>query len=272
MRVDLHMHTTASDGAWAPEAVVQGAVEGRLDLIAIADHDTTAGYTAAATAAESLPIQVITGIEVSSTHAGQDVHILGYFVDTSAPALLEHVERAGNRRVERMKEMIQLLVDSGVSVTYDDVLEAAGPDHVSIGRPHLARALVKLGHVSTVSGAFYSLIGDRSPAFVPTHLATPVDAVEMIVKSGGIPIWAHPPGQLVDELLPNLVRAGLRGLEVYRPSHKRHDVLRYEQICRTAGLLMSGGSDWHGPYSGASLGDFHVDAQEIQPLLSEGGI
>jgi predicted metal-dependent phosphoesterase TrpH len=271
MRVDLHLHTTASDGAWTPQAVVQGAVDGRLDVIAITDHDTMAGYEPAAAAAEKLPIQIIRGIEVSSTHEGQDVHILGYFVDPESPVLIAHCERAGNRRVERMQEMVAKLVEGGLEVTYDDVLKAAGPDHVSIGRPHLARALVELGHVSTVSSAFNSLIGDNHAAFVPTHLASPVEAVGMIVEAGGVPIWAHPPGWLVDELLPGLVGAGLGGLEVYRPSHRKHDVVRYETICRTGGLLMSGGSDWHTPFAGASLGDFHVEASEIEPLLSEGG-
>lgn len=241
-------------------------------MIAITDHDTIAGFAEAAAAGHDLRVQVIPGIEVSSTHEGRDIHILGYFVDPDSNAMVEHGRRAGDRRAERMREMIALLSADGIEVTLDHVLEAAGPNHVNLGRPHLARALVGLGHVSSVPEAFNSLIGDDSPAFVPTLLATPTDAVEVILKAGGIPVWAHPPGDMVDALLPMLIRSGLRGIEVFRPSHKRHDVLRYEKICRTAGLLMSGGSDWHTPDAGRTLGGFYVEGREVEELLASGGL
>ncbi len=272
MRVDLHIHTTASDGAWAPEAVVRGAAAAGLDVIAITDHDTAAGVAQAQAVAHEARVQVIPGIEVSSTHRGSDVHILGYFIDPEAPALRAHHQRAVGRRTDRMHEMIGRLRTTGVEVTFDDVMEAAGPDHVSIGRPHLARALVARGYAASVAEAFVSLIGDNAPAYVPTRLLEPADAVRLVVDAGGIAIWAHPPAELVDELLPALVAEGLRGLEVYRPSHRSHDVLRYETICRERGLLMSGGSDWHTPEGGNRLGDFFVEAREIEALLAEGGL
>jgi len=272
MRVDLHIHTTTSDGAWTPEAVVRGAAQGGLDVIAITDHDTISGFAEAAAAGHDQRVQVIPGIEVSSTHEGRDIHILGYFVGPESDAMVEHGRRAVNRRVERMREMIEKLCLDGIEVTFDQVLEAAGPNHVAIGRPHLARALMSAGHVSSVPEAFNSLIGDDSRAFVPTLLSTPMDAVAVVLEAGGIPVWAHPPGDIVDALLPKLIRSGLRGLEVFRPSHKRHDVLRYEKICRTAGLLMSGGSDWHTPDAGRALGDFYVEGLEIEALLAAGGL
>jgi len=272
MKLDLHIHTTASDGAWSPEAVVRGAAKGGLDVIAVADHDTTAAFKTASAVGAEVRVQVIPALEVSSTHNGRDIHVLGYFVDPESSAMITHGTRARGRRDERMREMVERLNAGGIEITFEQVEAEAGPDRVNIGRPHLAKALVTAGHVKSIYGAFDTLIGDSSEAFVSTQLLTPVGAVELILEGNGIPIWAHPPGDLVDSLIPELVRAGLRGLEVYRPSHKRHDTLRYEGICRTSGLLMSGGSDWHTPDAGSALGDFFVEAAEVEKLLAEGGL
>jgi predicted metal-dependent phosphoesterase TrpH len=272
VRLDLHIHTNASDGAWTPERVVEGAARGGLDVIAIADHDTTAAVRAAQAAGGDQTIQVIPAIEVSSTVEGREVHVLGYFIDVEAPALVAYTERAAHVRDVRMKAMIGRLAEGGVEVSFEEVEAVAGPDRVNIGRPHLARVLVDHGHASSIAGAFNSLIGDRHAAFVATGLMDPMEAVALILEVGGIPMWAHPPGDLVDSLLPRMLKAGLRGLEVYRPRHSRSDVLRLEGICRSAGLLMSGGSDWHSPDYGVSLGDFHVTADEVEKLLSAGGM
>jgi len=272
MRLDLHIHTTASDGSWSPEAVVRGAVTGGLDVIAISDHDTTAGLAAAHEAAQSLALQVVDAIEVSSTHQGRDVHVLGYFVDRESASLQAYGARAERRREDRMREMIERLATQGVEVGFHQVDAAAGPDRVVIGRPHLARALVEAGYATSVPDAFNRWIGDDSEAFVPMTLLDPLQAVELILECGGIPVWAHPPGDLVDVLLPSMKEAGLRGLEVYRPRHRRSEVLRYESVCRSAGLLMSGGSDWHSPDNGFSLGDFHVTGDEVEELLEQGGL
>lgn len=272
MRLDLHVHTTASDGAWSPEAVVRGAAKGGLDVIAIADHDTTAGVAEAAIVAREVQVHVVTALEVSSSHRGRDVHVLGYFVDPDAPAIREHSALAQSRREERMREMLSRLRARGIDVGFSSVEDAAGPERVVLGRPHLARALVVAGQASSVQDAFDRLIGDEAPAFVPVDLLTPVEAVEVVIGGGGIPIWAHPPGDLVDALLPVMIAAGLRGLEVYRPRGPRSDVLRNEGICRSAGLLMSGGSDWHSPDRGTALGDFYVTADEVGELLRAGGM
>ena len=272
MRLDLHVHSTASDGAWSPEAVVRGAAEGGLDVLALTDHDTIAGYSAAADVGREVDVQVVAGIEVSSTFDGRDVHILGYFVDPASPALLGYSDRASRRREERMREIIDRLGEQGIDVAFEAVEAAAGPDRVVIGRPHLAKALVEAGYASSVPDAFDRLIGDDCPAFVPTHLLVPTEAVELVTEAGGVPIWAHPPRDLVDPLLPQLLESGLRGLEVYRPRHRRSEVLRYEQICRSSGLLMSGGSDWHSPDNGSTLGDFFVTGDEVEGLLTLGGM
>lgn len=272
MRLDLHVHSTASDGVWSPEAVVRGAAAGGLNVIALADHDTTAGFAAAREVGRELDVQVVPAVEVSSTFQGRDVHVLGYFVDPRADAIIAHAERAGRRREERMREMIARLAAGGRELRYEDVERAAGPDRVIIGRPHLASALVAAGHATSVQDAFVRLIGDQHEAFVPTHLLEPREAVEIVLAAGGVPVWAHPPGDLLDPLLPGLIEVGLRGLEVYRPRHVRTDVLRLEDICRARRLLMSGGSDWHGPDGGSALGDFHVNAEEVAGLLEVGGM
>lgn len=272
MRLDLHVHSTTSDGAWSPQAVVRGAAAGGLDVIALADHDTAAGSAAAAALGRELDVQVIPALEVSSTHHGRDVHVLGYFVDPESPDIRTHAARASRRREERMLEILARLRKQGIDIDFAAVEEAAGPDRVILGRPHLAKALVAAGHVSSVEEAFDRLLGDDKPAFVPTHLLTPMEAVEVILGGGGIPIWAHPPGDLVEGLLPLLLDAGLRGLEVYRPKGHRTDVLRYEGLCRERGLLVSGGSDWHSPAGGTSLGDFFVTAEEVEGLLAAGGM
>lgn len=272
MRLDLHIHTNASDGAWPPQKVVSGAVHGGLDVIAIADHDTVAAVAAAQAAGSDRNLQVIPAIEVSSTWEGRDIHVLGYFVNPGSSAIVDHGRRAVKLRRERMKEMLTRLARQGVEVTYAEVEAAAGPDVVNLGRPHLAQALVAAGHVTSVSDAFNTLIGDQHSAFVPTRLLDPMQAVALVLDAGGIPVWAHPPGDLLDPLLPSLVRSGLRGLEVYRPANNRTDVVRLEGICRSTGLLMSGGSDWHSPESGAVLGAFHVTADEVEKLLAAGGM
>ena len=271
MRLDLHIHTTASDGACSPADVTRRAA-GRLDVIAITDHDTTAGVAPALAAAAGLSLHVIPALELSSTHEGRDVHILGYFVDRAARPLREHETRAAGGRERRMEEMIGRLRGQGVNVAMERVLEAAGPRRATLGRPHLARALVECGHVRTVAEAFDRWIGDDQPAFVPTALVDPGGAVAVVRAAGGIAVWAHPQQDQLDALLGPLVRAGLRGLEVYRPRVDADQITRLEHTARTAGLLVTGGSDWHTPESGAELGDFHVTGDEVSRFLEEGGM
>lgn len=272
MKLDLHIHSTASDGAWGPTEVVEAAAKAGLDVIALADHDTMAGVAAATAAAVGAGVTVIPAVEMSSSHEGRDVHVLGYFVDAEAPSMRRHAERAGSRRDERMREMVDRLVSDGIEMTFEAVERAAGPDRVNIGRPHLARALVEAGHVGSVPEAFETLIGDDADAFVPTDLLDPTGAVETILAAGGVPVWAHPPADMIDPLLPSLIEAGLRGLEVFRPRSRRSAIERLRSICRARDLLMSGGSDWHNPESGSALGEFWVTDADVAALLEAGGV
>ena len=273
MRVDLHMHSTASDGQFAPEKVVEFARAGHLDLIALADHDTTSGYEAAKAAGDALAVEVVPAIEMSSTHEGHDLHILGYFVDPEASVLTEHTRHAQSSRAQRMERMIERLAGEGVQISMDDVRRIAGADQrrKSIGRPHLAAAMVQAGYVTTIEEAFNRYISDDHGAFVPTAVQTPEEAIERIRQAGGVSVWAHPPRSSVEALLPGFVDAGLRGLEVFRPNHSREYQAQLEAAVARYGLVKGGGSDWHGAKDG-TLGGFYVDAAEVGDLLEIQGL
>lgn len=271
MRLDLHLHSQASDGSEPPSKVVAAAVAGRLDVIALTDHDTTQGLEAAWSAARSVPIEIISGIEISSVHAGEGIHMLGYFVDPSAPRLKAYEARAGHRREERMLEMLGRLTAAGIRIAIEDVVDIAGPSRRSLGRPHLARALMRAGHADSIPDAFDRFIGNRHPAYVPTAFISAHEAARMIVEAGGVPVWAHPRFDLLERFIPALKLAGLRGIEVYRPRTSPARILALEGIARSWKLLATGGSDWHGPDSG-SLGQFHVSGDEVAELLEAGGM
>ena len=270
MRLDLHVHSTASDGHLDPADVVATAVAGRLDAIALTDHDTTSGVDDALRAAQAHPLEVIPAVEVSSTWENREIHVLGYFVDPGAPALIEHEVRAQRRRLDRLHEMVVRLRAQGVDLPFDEVLAVPGADKGNLGRPHLARALVADGHAATVDEAFERYIGNDCPAFVPTALGTPADAVTVVRQAGGLPVWAHPPRNCLADLMGTLVDAGLLGLEVYRPNHSASYIVDLEAVARDRGLLTTGGSDWHGPDDG-TLGEFYVSGREVEDFLAAGG-
>ena len=271
MRLDLHVHTTASDGLLSPAEVVGLAADGGLDVLAITDHDTVAGIPEAMSAAAEFPVEIIPGIEVSSTHEGGEYHILGYFVDPQAGSIEAHERHAIGVRESRMDEMVARLRSQGLLIEMAEVLDAAGPDRSVIGRPHLARALVSKGYAKSVPDAFDRLIGDGHPAFVPTRLATPEEAIRLILDAGGIPVWAHPPMHALHRLLPAFIEAGLKGLEVYRPRATPRHIRKLERTAEGGGLLTTGGSDWHDPERGYPLGSFFVTEADVGELIEAGG-
>lgn len=272
VRVDLHTHTDRSDGDLTPEALVAAAAAGGLHVLAVTDHDTTAGVAPATSAAEGTGIEVVPGVELSSTHQGREVHVLGYGMDPEHPSIREHGESARARRIARMSAMVDRLRSQGIEITLDEVRDAAGAGGVMVGRPHLARVLVKKGHAESVSHAFDTLIGDQHPAFVPTALATPVEAVERIRGAGGLAVWAHPPMDLLDALLPELVDSGLRGLEAYRPGWSGRRTRQVAARAQAAGLLLTGGSDFHGAERNGQVGDFWVQGTLVRTFLDELGV
>jgi 3',5'-nucleoside bisphosphate phosphatase len=249
---------------------VARARAGDLDVIALADHDTIAGVPEAIAAAGS-DVTVVPAIEISASHDARDVHILGYFVDHTAPAMVGYSERARLVREERIHQMIARLADLNVAVDFDAVVEEAGPGASSLARPHLARVMHAAGHVRSVSDAFDRFIGDDGPAFVAARILDVTAAIRLIQAAGGIAVWAHPPLYLLDEALPAFVEAGLDGLECYRPRMPEPDLSRLLREVDRFGLLATGGSDWHGDWHG-KLGAFHLTREQIGDVLERGGL
>lgn len=271
MDLDLHLHSTVSDGTLAPAGVVEAALAAGLDVISLTDHDSTAGVGPALEARRGRSLEIIPGLELSASWEANEVHILGYFVDPAHPDLVRHANWAGERRESRMREMVHRLQDQGIGVSYEDVEALAGAERESLARPHLARALAAGGHVASPAEAFDRYIGNEHPAYVPTRLLEAEEAVTLVLRAGGIPVWAHPYTFHLDGLLPRLVRAGLRGLEVYRPRTPPARIQLLEGYARSAGLLVTGGSDWHGP-EGGPLGEFRVSSGEVERFLEAGGL
>lgn len=273
MRLDLHMHTTASDGDLDPEAIVSAAVAGALDVISITDHDTTAGVGPALEAARETALTVVPGTELSSTWEGREIHVLGYALDPESAPLREHERRAKRVRLDRMQQIVDGLErEEGIRVSMEAVLQAAGPKYEMVGRPHLAQVLIDEGHARHFSEVFTRYIGDHCPAFVSTRLQTPEEAVEVILAAGGVPVWAHPPLDLLDPLVDRLADAGLQGLEVHRPDARPAQIKRLRTAARSRGLVTSGGSDWHNTRRNTALGHFWVGRSKVEPLLELLGI
>jgi predicted metal-dependent phosphoesterase TrpH len=270
LKIDLHIHSTASDGSLPPAAVVDAARAGGLHIIALADHDTIAGVAPAQQAAYGI-LHVIPALELSTHHNGAELHMLGYFVDLANAALVQYAERARNARALRMREMIERLDAVGVRIEFEDVLAAAGERAHSLGRPHLARAMLQRGYVSTVSDAFDRYIGDNCPAFVPTRLISPAEAIELIHAAVGVAVWAHPRTDQLAAELSRFIEWGLDGVECYRPRVPHADSERMVALTRDAGLLVTGGSDWHGDWQG-HLGEFALERDDVTAFLDAGGI
>lgn len=267
MRFDLHLHTTASDGHLSAEQLVKAAIAAGMDAIAVTDHDSVASVGPALSAADGTGLTVIPGVELSSTHEGRDVHILGFFVDVSDEVFQSRLGMLRDARMERAEGMVTALAQAGYAITLDEVLELSGGG--AVGRSHIARALVDRGHAGSVAQAFGELLGRGRPFYRPKPVATPVEVVGMIQNAGGISVLAHPAVTQVDELILDLVEAGLAGLEAYHGEHSVEDRERYVSLACDLRLIVTGGSDFHGPTApGVPLGG--VDMPEsVLPALIE---
>lgn len=269
MRVDLHLHSTASDGSLRADALVAQANAGGLHVIALADHDTTAGIGMASRAAAGT-IHVIPSIEISTTTDGRELHMLGYFVDPGHADLVEHERNAVTRRRERMEAIIDSLGSDGLDIDMQEV-EAAAAGARIVARPHLARVLVDRGHAHSVSDAFDRWIGDDCPAYRSIDLISPEDAIQLIHVTGGIAAWAHPDMASFDNDIARFADAGLDAIECFRPRCPHDDTMHLLGAVDRFGLMATGGSDWHGPWSGR-LGHWCVGPEEIGAFLERGGI
>jgi predicted metal-dependent phosphoesterase TrpH len=270
VKIDLHVHSTASDGSLSPSAVTWAARAGGLDVMALTDHDTIDGMAEALASAPD-HLHVIPGVELSTTLDGAELHILGYFIDPTDAGMIQHSRSATTLRAQRVRNIIALLSKYSINITYDDVVADAGGSLGVLGRPHIARAMLRKGYVQTIGEAFDRFLGDSGPCFLPTELLHPRAAFELIAAAGGISVWAHPRPDMFDRLLPQMMEWGLRGVECIRPRLQPSEVQHFEETAKLNDLLVSGGSDWHGTWHGR-LGDFYVTQDEIAALLEAGGI
>lgn len=271
IRIDLHIHSHASDGHLSPTAVVDAAVAGGLDVISLTDHDTADGVPEALEAARERNITVIPGIEISARHGDAEVHVLGYFVDPRSPSMTAHVDASVGRRQDRMRRMVERLQGLGLQIEYEEVLTAAGPEAASLGRPHLARALLAGGQIRTYGEAFERFLADGGPGFVETEFPSVSEAIDTIRQAGGVAVWAHPPVEMFDREIRTFAGWGMAGVECFRPTTPPAESLLFETAARNLGLLRTGGSDWHGPHR-SRLGDFAVQVEEVRELLALGGV
>jgi predicted metal-dependent phosphoesterase TrpH len=264
-RVDLHIHTTASDGAFAPFRVVEGAVARGLTTIAITDHDTTAGIGEALEAAKGTALEVIPGLELNAERGAEEIHILGYYVDHHDGALQKKLEVLRQARLERARKMVKRLTESGMPLCWERVVEIAG-ESSAFGRPHIALALREEGYVVSTNEAFDKYIGLRGPAYVSRYRLAPVEAVEMIIAAKGLPVLAHARGQ--ERVLPKLMEAGLVGLEAYYPSYSIEESEALVQLARKHNLIPTGGTDLHGHegFATVALGEVWVPLESVERL------
>jgi len=241
---DLHLHTLFSDGTYTPEELVANALKKRLSAIALVDHDTVGGVGLAIEAAGKSDLEVLSGIELSAAYNNQEVHILGYLVDYKNKSFLEKLESLKSNRVERAYKMVAKLNALGINLTPESVFVSAG--NGTVGRLHIARALVKEGLVGSIFEVFQKYIGDNGPAYVLGFRFNPKEAIKFIKDSGGIPVLAHPHTLENDELISEFAKLGLMGLEVYYPEHSQGMVNFYLTLAKKNNLLVTGGSDCHG--------------------------
>ncbi len=244
MYADLHIHTAYSDGSFLPATIIRHAVKNNLKIISITDHDSVDGIAASIKEGEKNNIEVIPGIEISTTVDSGEVHILGYFIDYTDEYFLKSIRRIQEIRLKRMSVMVDKLKRLMIDIDLNELIEYAASS--SIGRLHLAHFLKKEGIVGSVYEAFDRYIGSGKPAYEKMNALTPEEGIELISNAGGIPVLAHPGLTKRDDLIDEMIYAGLRGLEVYHSGHSEEDTNRYFQMTRDKGLLITGGSDCHG--------------------------
>jgi len=243
-RIDLHTHSTASDGKLRPSEVVHFAAQVGLGTLALTDHDTTDGVVEAQQAGRELGLEVISGIEINSEGEHGDAHILGYFVDPAEPHLQEQLEAIRDARVGRARGMLKKLAAMGMPIAWERVMAMAG-DASSIARPHIARAMIEAGYVATTQEAFDKYISNEGPAYVNRLRMTMDEAVDFIHGAGGAAVMAHPAESKLVHLIPQLVQAGLDGLEVYYPKHTPEQQSELLALAQRYNLVTTGGSDFH---------------------------
>ncbi|MGC1196656.1 MAG: PHP domain-containing protein [Geitlerinemataceae cyanobacterium] len=266
--LELHCHTTYSDGTLTPQQLVEAAAVAGIKALAITDHDTVSGWEEAIAAAETYDLEIIPGVELSTVHRGKSLHILGFYPDAAKlmPPLSERVQ--GRQR--RAEKMVEKLAELGYPIVLPTMGEGFAP-----GRPHIAKALVEAGHFQSIKEAFDRVLGDNQIAYVQYEKFSIVEGIALLRDCGAVPVWAHPylfRGGAVEDVLEELVAAGLMGMEVYHPSQSSYQRKTLGTLCQEYGLLMTGGSDYHGPAAKSggkperSLNQLHLPLSLLPPI------
>lgn len=270
----MHTHTTASDGLHKPSENVRMAAEAGLSAIGITDHDTVAGLDEARQAAEEYGIEVVPGVEISTAQNGQDIHILGYYADDRDPVFLARLASQRRVRDSRNELIVAKLNELGVRLSWETVLDAAGRDRgpdETVGRPHIAEALVRIGAVSSLQEAFDRYLAEGKPAYVLPPRIAPAEAIAWIHEAGGAAVVAHPGLYGADEAVEALLREGIAdGVEAYHSDHSDEDERRYAAMAQRYGIIATGGSDFHGERKGrvyhGPIGWRSADADVVRDL------
>ncbi len=273
--VDLHSHTTASDGTQPPAYNVQMAKEAGLAGIAITDHDTVSGIAEALSEGERLGVLVVPGVEISTVADQQDIHVLGYYINVQDPVFLKRLAMLRSTRDLRNEMIVEKLQQLGLSITMDEVTAGLGrvlQDNETIGRPHIADLMVRKQYVNSIEEAFDKYLGKQGAAYVNPPRIHPKEAIEWIKESGGCAVLAHPGLYHKDELVEQLILDGLDGIEVYHSDHSDADETRYLEMALRHNLIVTAGSDFHGERHGvvfhAQIGSRKIDAAVLQQLKS----
>ena len=265
--IDLHLHTTASDGALRPSALVARAFAAGIRTLAVTDHDTVDGLAEASAAAAALGAAFVNGIEITAVEDDRDIHVLGYFFEPSDRGLAGFLTAQREDRVRRVREIARRLAELGLPIEVETLLREPGR---SVGRPHVASALVAAGYVATRDEAFSRFLGRSSPAFVPRRGPDVATVIHVVRTAGGITSLAHPGLTNIDERIPAFAQAGLAALEARHADHTCEQEGRYRALAQTLGLAVSGGSDFHADHGHhpCRLGTLSLDAGDLARLMA----
>jgi predicted metal-dependent phosphoesterase TrpH len=273
--IDLHTHSDESDGTFTPSEVVRRAAELGLDVVALTDHDTTAGLEEAGEAAREVGVELVPGVEFSAEYQATSIHVLCYWMDASNEDLQTELQRLRDDRFRRGEMMIEKLQALGFDISFERVVEIAGGGNIV--RPHVAQAMVEAGIVADEAEAFDRYIADGGPAHVPKHALDPLDAVDLIGRAGGVCVLAHPgmwgdQTSVPDDLIAAMAERGMVGLEVDHTDHTPEQRAVYRAMAERLGLVATGGSDCHGTrYDPIRLGSSLCDPEQFAALRARAG-